>query len=802
MDRDQLIARLLETFLEEIEDHVTTINLHLIALEKLPPEMPEYPERLRALFRSFHSLKGAARSVGVAPVEKACHALEEILAAVRNGSRSLDRQLFALLFEAADALADTGRSLSDSESMENGLIGRLLRRLAAESTQPLPAVPETVKLPEPPVTASDNLPSLEAPTNGNLSEPQDMPSKESGSSNQPVSFDPPVAQATPTERTSLRVSADKLDRLLAHSSELLTLYRRTESWRENLESLQDFLSAWQSQWRIADKPLKAFLSELDPWASQPQTSPSSNLQARGSASKSFSPDLLALLPQQTQKVLSESTVNIQHLSRHLDRVVTSVKADARALSEAADQIDDEIRNLRMRPFSEVGLGLSRAVRDLALASGKEIDFVIEGGDVELDRAILEHLRDPLLHLLRNAVRHGIEEPGEREKHGKAWPARITIAAALKGAHVEILVSDDGAGIDRDSVLKKARECGFPEPQNDQELADLIFLPGFSTSNVVSEIAGRGVGLDVVASELAQLQGSATVSSNALSGSCFALTVPLTLTKLKALFVSAADQVFAFASTSVEKLLRVAPEEILSVEGQDVLSLDRRLIPIVPLSETLGLPCCPRAAQAKLSIVVVAQGACRLALVVDELLREQEVVVTTLGERLKRVKNISGATILPDGNIALILNTGEILGNRADGRQTRKSLRPVESSITKKRRLIVADDSLTTRILESSILEAAGYEVATALDGADAWELLKNQGADLLVSDVEMPRMDGFTLTETVRGSKDWKELPVILVTGLGKDHERARGLKVGASAYLVKSDFDQTELLDTIAQLL
>jgi two-component system chemotaxis sensor kinase CheA len=340
--------------------------------------------------------------------------------------------------------------------------------------------------------------------------------------------------------------------------------------------------------------------------------------------------------------------------------------------------------------------------------------------------------------------------------------------------------------------------------DDAQIAQCIFLPGFSTSSALTTVSGRGVGLDAVRASVEQMRGIVDVGSVAGEGTHFTLTLPLTLTTIRALLVRAGGEAFAIDSASVIELRRVALDTIRSVGGRDMLSVHGRLVPIAPLAALLSLEILPPSAlTSKVPVVVLGGTGQDAALIVDELLDEQEVVVRTLGSRLKHVRHIAGATILGNGRVALILNNRDLL-ETALGRGISGSLTvaPAGTAVPTRKRLLLVDDSLTTRTLERSILESAGYEVVAVADGVEAWAILQESGADLVLSDVDMPRMDGFALTETIRSSKRFRTLPVVLVTARESDEEKARGLAAGADAYLMKSGFDQQVLLEAVGQLL
>lgn len=477
--------------------------------------------------------------------------------------------------------------------------------------------------------------------------------------------------------------------------------------------------------------------------------------------------------------------------------------DLRAVTRLASRLDLDLRRLQMRPFADATAGLDRAVRDLATSQGKDVQLVVEGGEVELDRSVIEGLRTPLLQLIRNAIDHGIEHPDVRRSIGKPAVAQLLVRATSRGAEVEIEVADDGRGLDAISIRRTAaaRSISIPAGDDDADLFGLVFLPGFSTAVAVTEVSGRGVGLDVVRDRAELLHGRVDVASESGRGATFTMTVPVTATAVRALLVAAAGQTFALATTTVRRIVRIAPENIHQQAGRQVLKIGDDLIPLAALATTLGSSDpAPLARGAKAVAAIVRTSAGEVAFVIDAALAEREIVVGSLGARVRRSRLATAATILPSGQLALVLQTAELV-RRALGRPT-AAIRAAKAEEAIRRRILVVDDSVTTRTLVKSILEANGYDVVTAVDGADAWRLLQERGADAVVSDVEMPRMDGFTLTEAIRASPRFAALPVILVTALAGERERGRGLEAGADAYLVKSGFDQVSLLDTIKKLL
>ena len=584
----------------------------------------------------------------------------------------------------------------------------------------------------------------------------------------PAATAPALAPAALPERRdpdSRRVSSEKLDSVLARSGELLLAVRQTERRRDDWTSLEDGASKLAADFRR----LRTFVIP-------------------GEGTECFS-------------AIQQLGSGIDKLRDSLERVVADAATGVRGLVRTAGELDSGVRGLRMIPFAEAGQGLDRIVRDLALAAAKEAAFKLLGHEVELDRAVAERLKDPLIHLVRNAVDHGIESPAERAAAGKPAIGSITVSAALRGAQVEIAVTDDGRGLDRERIREAARARGLSVSADDRDLLALVFHPGFSTARTLTAVSGRGVGLDVVKSQVNALHGTVAIDSVAGAGTTFTLTVPLTVTLIRALLVGSAGRTFAIATTQVMALRRLIPAEVRNVAGRELLATSHGLLPLFSLAEALGLPPPRRDRGQGGFVALVEAGTSRVAFVVDELLAEQDLVVTGLGRRLRRVPNLAGCALLEDGGIALILSAAE-LADSALRAPAGRLLLPSTAPQAARKRLLVADDSVTTRTLEKAILEEAGYEVRLAADGHQAWRILQKESIDLLVADVEMPGMDGVTLTETLRHSTVLPRIPVVLVTSLSSDKDRARGLEAGADAYIVKSGFDRSGLLAAVGQLL
>jgi len=756
MDREQLQQRLMGTFLAELEEHLRALDRDVLALEKSSDE--SHPELVDTLFRTVHSLKGASRSVGADAIEAFCHRLESALAAARDGQRAIDGDLIQQLFAAIDAMKDAGQRLRARQPP----VGKPVQAAVPDLDAAGRGADETLQASAPrrPFEASSERPA-----------------------------DAAVGPGPATFADFVRVSTDKLDALLGRSSELLVARHRAADGLEEAVLLRDAVRLQRTAWRLAERPLKAL------WRSRRTPR---NGDGRNAAPHS------PPLPRRAIEILERFGEDLKRLEHRAERMVWRLTTDHRGLQQAASALEEELLSARLVPFSEVGVGLERAVRDLARATSKEVDFRVEDGGVEIGRGVLDRLKDPLLHLVRNAVDHGLETPDERHAARKPPRGTITVTATLRGSTVDIVVSDDGRGVDLAAVRERARRGRMLVPDDDDDLLRLLFLPGFSTAPLVTEVSGRGIGLDIVKHQVESIHGHVEVSSTPGQGTRVSLTVPLMLATVRALLLAAGGQSFALPLANLVRLLRMDPEDFGSAAGRAVLLTDGRPVPIASLSGVLGIGEDARQTRGKLPIAIVASGSRQVAFIVDELGAEHELVVKSLGPRLSRVRHFAAATLLPTGRLALILNAADLV-ETALGRPSAAPARAVPRDPKPRdgrRRLLLAEDSVTTRSLEKSILEAAGYDVTAAVDGDEAWRLLQDKGADLVVADVEMPRMDGFALCEAIRGSRRFHDLPVVLVTAREAEGDKARGIEVGANAYLPKSTFDQRRLLEVIAQLL
>ena len=471
-------------------------------------------------------------------------------------------------------------------------------------------------------------------------------------------------------------------------------------------------------------------------------------------------------------------------------------------------LQEEVKQLRMLPAESQFSGLGRMIREMSRAQGKEVEVDIRGLETQADRVVLQRLKDPVLHIARNAVTHGVETPRERVAAGKAAAATVVFEASVTGSRLILRVEDDGRGLNAAAIARRAVDRGLLTEEeaataDPDQLLGLIFEPGFSTADRTTELAGRGMGLAIVRQEVTRLQGTVTLTDRAGGGSVATIEVPLSLLSQRLVFVAVEDDILALPGGDVVRLMRLPADQLLTDLTTPTIRLEDEDVPVASLAGLLGYDAPPMPAAgtgAVLALAVVRAGGRRLALLVDELLATRDAVVTAAEEVGIDAARFLGTVLLDDGSPALVLNPA---GLAPQAGATLPPLARAEDAPRRRHHILVVDDSITTRTLEKSILEAHGYRVTLCVDGREAVETLSElEDVDLIISDVEMPRMDGFALLRAVKGNPLTSDLPVILVTSRASDEDRERGLDLGADAYIVKTRFDQNELLAGIRRLL
>jgi two-component system, chemotaxis family, sensor kinase CheA len=582
-----------------------------------------------------------------------------------------------------------------------------------------------------------------------------------------------TAPASPPEFDTVRVSLRTLDQRLLEAEELLAAKLSATQRRVDLDELAPLLESWRKEW-----------VRVQPEARALRQAPNASL---------------ADFFEWNQDWLRTLESRIAGLRR-------AANQDQVNIGKLVDDLLENSKRMLMLPMATLAPLLRKVVRDLGRELAKDTELVIRGDDLGVDKRILEEMKDPLVHLLRNCVDHGIERADIRAANGK--PARATIAVTVSqvnGHQVEIAVRDDGAGIDVERVRAQAIARGLVSAtaaaaMEASAVQSLIFESDLSTRTMITQLSGRGLGLAIVREKAEKLGGRVNVESQPGLGTTVRMTLPLTLTTSRGVLVECARRTFVVPTAQVERVTRFRPADVRTVEGRETLAYDGRPLALVQLADVLELPESLVAHDsAARPALILGSGSERIAFAVDAVLDEREVLVKRLRKPLLKVRNIAGATVLGTGQVAPILDVTGLI--RSARRTTRRTPSSPPAPNTPARRVLVAEDSITSRMLLKSILESAGYVVKTAVDGLEAYTLLRSETFDVLVSDVEMPRLNGFDLTARLRADRQLTELPVVLVTALSSREDRERGIEVGANAYLVKSDLDQNNLLDTLRRL-
>ncbi len=756
---DAFFKKLLATFKIEAQEHIAAITSGLIDLEKAP-EVERQVEIIETVFRETHSLKGAARSVNMTEIEATCQSLESVFAGLKRKEISLSPDLFDTLHKAVDILSKLLVSVSaERPPIEESLIKQLILQL------------ENISKGKPPLSEKPKLEKTEGEIPVAPKHKAYIPSDE----------------GTSGAADTIRISTAKLDSIMLQTEELLSAKLSAHQRSSELQEINTSLAKWEKElikFRISDSGFRNII-----------------LQSQQSAVSN--PRL--------NEFLNRNHDYIKSLEGKLIKLTRSNDQGLRSLSAMVDNLINSVKNVLMLPFSSLLEIFPKLVRNLSHDQSKDVQLIIRGGNIEIDKRILEEMKDPLIHLVRNCIYHGIEKREDRVRRKKPPSGIVTIVISqVNSKKVEILISDDGAGIDIAKVKESAVKVGVLSQEqadrlNEQELLSLIFLSGISTSPIITDISGRGLGLAIVREKVEKLRGIVSCESKPNVGTKLQIILPMTLATFRGVLIRLDEHLFVLPTTNVDRIVRIKHDEIRTIENKETISLNGRTIPYVPLYAVLELPQKENKSEGHEFVTVFVLGTAekRIAFSVDEVLNEQEVLVKSLGSQLSRVRNIAGATVLGTGKVVPILNVTDLMKSAVKVSTFPFRAAVAEKKVKAKRKsILIVEDSITARTLLKNILETAGYNVKTAFDGIDALIALKTEDFDSVVSDVDMPRMNGFDLTTKIRSDKKLADLPVVLVTALESREDRERGIDVGANAYIVKSSFDQSNLLETIKRLI
>jgi chemosensory pili system protein ChpA (sensor histidine kinase/response regulator) len=806
---DDVPDEILEFFQPEAEEHLQIVSDCLLSLEG-----NNNPEEINRLFRAIHTVKGSAAQVGLRRLGAIAHRVEDLIGRLRDGELEPSPALVDVCLESVDVLRKTLRREWPGEVEIRAGVDSLLGRIAQYA--PMEAEEESVV----DSATSETTTQSVAPV-----------------ASQKAAVKP---SAAPTQKQaaaskSVRIALGRLDRMMNTVGELVISRTKMVGRVAELDKMIDTLgfSKERLQGKVNEFQEKYEYNRIRaqiglPWANnQRQKLLASAANGEGGFLDEFSElemdryDDFNIL----SRSMTEISADVNEVLSQLEGYVTRVEGDIDEFTKLAHHLQDEITAARMVPIGTLYSLLSRAVRDAAKSSKKNVELDFSGSETELDNNIIQQISDPLVHLVRNSVAHGIEAPADRLAVGKAEQGHVVLRAYHRGNHIYIEVEDDGRGIDYPRVRQSAIDCGLVSTETadrltERDLREMLFHPGFSTATVKTELAGRGVGLDVVRSNLNALNGEIEVQSEPGQGTKFTLKVPLTLIISPALFVRCGSNHFALPLAVVEEIRRIRSDEIEDVGGKLLTKVRDIVTEVVRLDSYLGLPPL-EPINGYFRMVVANAGNRQVGLVVEEVLGKDEIVIKNLGEYLRRVKLFPGTTIAPDGSLILLIDLNRMVATEPNERRAvqasasasrvfapgsaavARGTIPSEAidRVDQERVIVVADDSISVRKFVGRMLEKNGYRAKLAADGLEAAELISQIGCHLVITDLEMPRMTGYELMAQLRQNSATKRIPVLVVTSRAGAKHRDRAMKEGASAFLTKP-VQEDQLLAAIEQLI
>lgn len=805
---------MIDLFRSEVETHVATLNDGLLALESNPTAL----DNIEALMRAAHSIKGGARIVELDPAVKLAHMMEDCFVAIQKREFPLMPEHIDTLLKGVDMLSRIAEAagegsqqwLAEHQEEINKLFSAISAITSGEKSdkpqghqKPLEnkeSKPETKTTPKHTIQEKNKLPVKESKISQpepEISEPE--PKQKPEPKAKPIETKPSPVVLEPDEITDessvishvgdekfskrsaekdrvVRVTAGKVERLMGLAGEVVLSARWLPPFSKSLVILKK-----------SHAELNALIEKIERM-----------IEDRGNI------DLLRNVVNSAREKLKESNQYLLDRMNQLDVFTGSVEM-------LADRLYHEIIGVRMSPFADGIRGFPRMIRDIARKLGKQVRLNIVGESTEVDRDILEKLDAPLIHLIRNSIDHGIELPEERIAAGKPEIGTIRLEASHRSGILLITVADDGRGVNFETLKQKIIARGLSTPEmvekmNEAELLEFLFLPGFSTVDHVTEVSGRGVGLDVVHNMVHSVGGVVRAVSKPGKGMAFHLELPLTLSVIRTFLVEIAKEPYAFPLARIERCLMLSRKDIQNVEDREYFIFDGRNIALVDIHDVLSLRNFPKEKD-ELPVVVVSDRMNSYGLVVDKFLGEYDLVVRPLDSRLGKVPGISAASIMLDGSPVLIFDIEDLvrsIDSILSGQKRFQKIGHVVQKEEKKpsKRILVVDDSITVREMERKLLENKGYSVEIAVDGMDGWNMVRTSNFDMVISDVDMPRMNGIELITQIKRHERLKSLPVMIVSYKNKEEDRLKGLEAGADYYLTKTSFHDDSFINAVVDLI
>jgi len=750
-----------EKFVQEAREYLEVLNRSLVDLEKDSGDTALLTEVLRAA----HTLKGSSRMLKFMDINRVSHCLEDLLEDIRDGRLAMDTEVGDAIFLALDEIdvcieeiagggegdRDMSAACHSLESLRgtgeptSGADGESEDETTGEDIAAKPEEDERI-----PLGISRSEPEVKGSSAAAAEERHDEPAKK---------------KSARTAEETLRIGTSSLDAAIRLAGEIRVNGMRLD---HHLDELAEMRRAFRHYQGDMERCLEG---------------------------KNGREGDLAQLCRETKEFYAK-----------IDDLYRKYREDLAGLEQMAAELQEKTLDMRMLPLSTVFDSLPRAVRDLSRTFGKEIELIVEGSETHMDKKLIERLDGPIVHMVRNCIDHGIETPEERQKAGKPTRGQLRIAASQEGDHITIVVEDDGRGIDLEAVEKKALTKGLIDREQleripEREIANFIFLPGFSTAPIITDISGRGVGMDVVRSAVEELKGAVSVETEKGSGSRFSLQLPMTLTTIRAMLIECGGFSFAIPVGYIAETVTSRHGDIIQVVDREAISLKNQMIPIARLDRTLGLEDSGPNGKERFPVLVIRSDHEHVALIIDAIVDERDILLKPIPPHMGETPCVAGVSVFGDNQISVVLHIPGVV----DSMKNMARLQPVgdkRGDGGKGRAILVVDDSLNTREIEKSIIEAYGYEVDLARDGVEGLSMVRSKPYDMIVTDLDMPRMDGFALVEHLRQEPDFAHIPIVIVTSREKEEDKKRGIEVGADAYILKGGFDQSNLIDTIESLI
>lgn len=790
----EIDAEMLEVFAMEAEDHLQNIGTNLTVLEKNPNDR----EALLEIRRSSHTLKGSAGIVGLKKLSSLAHRMEDLLDFLADNEIESNVKVFELLLASTDCLEAL------TKGQDSPVLNQIISELYPRFDELLAALNQTPAEPLSAVSASE--PIVEKDTTSQVETAPLASTLDLEESAETV--ENPIKPASP--RQVIRVSLDRLDHLVKLVSEMVITRSIFEQRILELEQQIQELNHTTGRLRRSTSKLEVDF-EASTLGSKSHGFSQYSFAAKGVAKSFINRDFDEFDTlefdqytefHQTTRELIEAASDTSAIHNDLDNVVGNLDLLFDSQRNLIEEMQDNLLRLRMVPLNSLAARLNRTIRVTANEEGKKVELVIENENVEIDTQILDSFVDPLIHILRNAVAHGIEPPETRQLLGKSPKGTITFKAYSEGTHIVFVVSDDGRGINVQSIKDKAVYLGFVSPEEAEKLTDeeafsLVFLPGLSTAGEINEISGRGVGMNVVKSSISRKQGDIFITSEPQKGTTFTVRLPMSLAVTRVILVKADDQIFALPLKLIKQVIEVSAEELEVISRERVFKRNDTIYKFHHFNEILQLPVTPNWMNTRVSLLLLETPGKPCALMIDHLIKPEEVVIKPLGNLLRGLPDIIGATILGDGSVVPILDLVNLLKKKAP-----KHKKPKETKVKANVNVLIVDDSPSVRQVNSTLVKNAGWRPISARDGVEALEIIQafRELPDVILTDVEMPKMDGYELLAALKRNEKLRGIPVIMITSRSGDKHRRKAYDLGVSDYITKP-YEELVLIRKIKRL-